>query len=60
MKKIYLKPSTISYKVELSALMENSVPLNQDAQATTSGEGDNIEYPNALSRGGFWDDEEDY
>ena len=60
MKKIYMKPETISYKVELSALMGNSVPLDQDSPASTSGDGDNKEYPNALSRGGFWDDDEDF
>ena len=58
MKKIYLKPETITFSVNLPALLDSSVPLDQDTPATTSGEGDNIEYPNALSRG-FWDDEEE-
>ena len=56
MKKIYIKPETISYKVELSALMGNSIPLEKTEEASTSGE----DYDKALSRGGrgFWDDED--
>jgi len=59
MKKIYMKPETISYKVELSALMGNSIPLENTEEASTNGEN---EYEHSLSRGGrgFWDDEEDY
>ena len=55
MKKIYIKPETISYKVELAALLGSSLPQTS-AEANTDGEN----YDKALSRGGFWDDEEDY
>ena len=56
MKKIYMKPETISYKVELAALMGSSLPQTASEEASTSGE----DYDKALSRGGrgFWDDDE--
>ena len=58
MKKIYIKPETISYKVELAALMGSSLPQTASEEASTSGE----DYNKALSRGGrgFWDDEDEY
>ena len=57
MKKIYMKPETISYKVELSALLGSSLPQTSAEEASTDGEN----YDKALSRGrGFWDDEEDF
>ena len=58
MKKIYMKPETISYKVELAALMGSSLPQTASEEASTSGE----DYNKALSREGrgFWDDEDEY
>lgn len=53
-----MKPETISYKVELAALMGSSLPQTASEEASTSGE----DYNKALSREGrgFWDDEDEY
>ena len=51
MTKTYIQPNTDIVKVELQQMIADSKPLDDNQEAHTSGEGDDVEYDHSLSKG---------